>query len=91
VSRRVFCKRMKQETEGLESPPLFGKLGQEIFENTGQAAWDEWQDMQLKIVNEYRLDLTDKEARKMLSKQMRVFLGLDDDGEVLEVGTPTEG
>lgn len=90
MARQVFCKRKKEEAEGLDEPPMFGKLGKEIFEHTSKTAWEEWQDMQLKIVNEYRLDLSDKEARKMLTQQMRVFLGLDDSGDLLEVGTPTD-
>lgn len=90
MARKVFCKRLKREAEGLDEPPMFGKLGREIYEHVSQEAWAEWQDMQLKIVNEYHLDLSDKDARKMLAKQMRVFLGLDEDGEVVSVGTPTD-
>lgn len=90
MARTVYCKRLKHEAEGLDEPPMFGKVGQEVFEHASREAWAEWQEMQLKIVNEYRLDLSDKEARKMLTKQMRVFLGLDDEGEVLHVGTPTD-
>lgn len=92
VSRMVFCKRLKKEAEGLEEPPLHGKLGREVFENVSREAWDEWTEMQLKIVNEYHLDLSEKAHRKTLTEQLRTFLGLDD-GEgsgQLEVGTPTE-
>lgn len=90
MARMVFCKRLKREAEGLDAPPMFGKVGREIFDHVSREAWAEWEDMQLKIVNEYHLDLSDKEARKMLTKQMRVFLGLDEDGEVVSVGTPTD-
>lgn len=90
MARMVFCKRLQREAEGLEEPPMFGKVGKEIFEHVSREAWDEWQEMQLKIVNEYRLDLSEKEARKTLTKQMRVFLGLEE-GEGLDVGTPPEG
>lgn len=93
MTRTVFCKRLKREAPGLAEPPLFGKAGQEIFEHVSQEAWDEWQEMQLKIVNEYHLDLSDKESRKTLTRQMRLFLGLDDaeGGQVLDVGTPPGG
>jgi Fe-S cluster biosynthesis and repair protein YggX len=94
MTRTIHCKRLKREAPGLAEPPMFGKVGKEIFEHVSQEAWDEWQEMQLKIVNEYRLDLADKEARRTLTKQMRIFLGLDEakDGDegVLDVGTPTE-
>ncbi len=94
MARTVICKRLKREAPGLTEPPMFGKVGKEILEHVSQEAWDEWQEMQLKIVNEYRLDLAYKEARKTLTKQMRVFLGLDEseggDGGLLDVGTPPE-
>lgn len=90
MARVVFCARKRQEAEGLEAPPMFGKVGQEIFDHVSKEAWSEWQDMQLKIVNEYRLDLSEKNARQMLLRQMRVFLGLDDEGDMLHVGTPTD-
>jgi Fe-S cluster biosynthesis and repair protein YggX len=91
MSRTVFCKRLKKEAPGLEEPPMFGKIGREVFEHVSAEAWAEWEEMQLKIVNEYHLDLADKEARKTLTKQMRIFLGLEEGEEgVLEVGTPTE-
>ncbi len=91
MARTVFCKRLQREAPGLAEAPLFGKVGQEIFENVSEEAWHEWQEMQLKIVNEYHLDLSDKESRKTLTKQMRLFLGLDEaaGGSVLDVGTPT--
>lgn len=91
MARTVFCKRLKREAPGLSEPPMFGKAGKEIFEHTSQEAWDEWQEMQLKIVNEYHLDLSDKESRKTLTKQMRVFLGFDEETDgsgALNVGTP---
>jgi Fe-S cluster biosynthesis and repair protein YggX len=91
MSRNVFCKKLEREAEGLEEPPMRGKLGREIFENVSREAWLEWEEMQLKIVNEYHLDLAEKEHRQTLQKQLRAFLNLDGaDGEVLEVGTPTE-
>ena len=87
----VYCKRLKREAEGLSDAPLFGKVGKEILANVSAEAWAEWEEMQLKIVNEYHLDLADKDARKTLTTQMRAFLGLDGDDDapgVLEVGTP---
>ncbi|MFZ9889250.1 MAG: oxidative damage protection protein [Myxococcota bacterium] len=93
MTRMVFCKRLQREAPGLAAPPLFGKVGQELYEHVSEEAWAEWQEMQLKIVNEYHLDLSDKESRNTLSRQMRTFLGLDAQGTtegLLEVGTPPE-
>jgi Fe-S cluster biosynthesis and repair protein YggX len=88
--RTVFCKRKKQELPGLERAPLYGPLGQLVLDNVSQEAWDEWKDMQLKIVNEYRLDLSERKHRETLANQMKVFLGLAEEGSAgaLAVGTP---
>ncbi|MES2503891.1 MAG: Fe(2+)-trafficking protein [Myxococcota bacterium] len=73
----------------LSAPPFGGPLGQEIFEKISQEEWDGWRDMQTKIINEYRLDLSEPADRQKLMKQMRLFLKLDQSSEaVLEVGTP---
>lgn len=90
---KVFDKRLKQEAEALPEAPLSGKLGQEVLAHVGRESWAEWEEMQLKIVNEYHLDLSEKAHRKKLIEQLRVFLCLDDDQQAaaLEVGTPTEG
>ena len=89
MARMVFCKRLKKEAEGLEKAPLYGALGKEIFENSSAEAWNEWEEMQLKIVNEYHLDLAEKEHRETLRKQLRVFLGFDEEGESLDIGNET--
>ncbi len=88
----VFDKRLKQEVEALDEAPLSGPLGQEVLAHVGKESWAEWEEMQLKIVNEYHLDLSEKAHRKKLVEQLRIFLCLDDDqaGAALEVGTPTE-
>ncbi|MCP4501821.1 MAG: oxidative damage protection protein [Deltaproteobacteria bacterium] len=93
-SRVLHCKKLGHEAEGLSEPPMFGALGQEVFENVSKEAWEEWSQMQLKIVNEYHLDLSEKAHRKTLEKQLRAFLQLEggDEGDpaMLAVGTPTE-
>ncbi len=88
MPRMVMCTRLKQEAAGLESAPFPGPLGQEIFDHVSAEAWEEWKEMQIKIINEYRLDLSEGEHRQTLLKQMRAFLGLDTDLDVLKVGTP---
>jgi len=89
--RTVNCSKLGQEAEGLESPPFAGPIGLEIFENVSQEAWGEWLEMQTKIINEYRLDLSERESRDTLMAQMRSFLKLkapDGAPHVLSVGTP---
>jgi Fe-S cluster biosynthesis and repair protein YggX len=62
----------------------------EIKAKVSQEEWDAWRDMQTKIINEYRLDLSEAADRQKLMKQMLIFFGLDKDtGSKLEVGIPS--
>ncbi|MEI6791297.1 MAG: Fe(2+)-trafficking protein [Myxococcaceae bacterium] len=76
-------------TDKLESAPFPGQLGEEILTKVSPENWADWREMQTKIINEYRLDLSESTDRQTLLKQMRSFLKLDSQGaEVLSVGTP---
>lgn len=91
MSRKVNCVKLGVESEGLESPPFDGPLGREIYEKVSKSAWLEWQqDMMMKIINEYRLDLTQEDQYQKLLDQMRVFLNLTT-GDVLEVENEKRG
>lgn len=77
-------------TTKLESAPFPGALGEEILAKVSLESWEDWCQMQTKIINEYRLDLSEPNDRQTLLKQMRSFLKLDPNGEsVREVGIPT--
>ena len=76
----VFCKRFKKELPGLESPPLPGPAGEEIFENSSKRAWEEWQKLQVMLINEKHLNLREKASRKYLNSQRALYLkGLPSD------------
>lgn len=84
MSRNVFCIKLQAKAEGLDRPPLPGPLGQRIFENVSKDAWREWVEHQTRLINEYRLMLSDASARKFLSEEMnRYFFG---DGKTSETG-----
>ena len=76
--RTVNCRKYKKELPGLEQPPYPGSKGQEIFENISKQAWEEWLDHQKMLINESQINLTDKESRKRLNKQMDLFLSGED-------------
>ncbi len=84
MSRTVHCIRLKTDAEGLDRPPMPGPLGQRVFENVSKQAWQEWVAHQTRLINEYRLVLSDASARKFLSEEMdRYFFG---DGKTSETG-----
>src|SRR4029450_2788300 len=50
MTRMVFCRKYKQELEGLDKPPLPGAKGQEIFDTISKRAWTEWQEHQTMLI-----------------------------------------
>jgi Fe-S cluster biosynthesis and repair protein YggX len=70
----VFCHKLQREEEALPAPPYPGKLGQRIYQNISKPAWQMWQQRQTMFINEYRLNLAEPEARKMLEQEMENFL-----------------
>ncbi len=89
--RIVNCIKLSQELPGLSKPPFSGAVGQEIFEKISAKAWAMWKDdMQIKIINEYRLNMGKKEDYNMLVEQMMLFLNLKS-GETFTVEDPIRG
>ena len=90
--RLVNCVKLGQELPGLEKPPFDDELGQQIFDKISQKAWLEWKDeMMIKIINEYRLNLADAAHYQQLIEQMKAFLNLESATEALEVENPERG
>ena len=74
----VTCARCGEEKPSLPAPPWPGEGGQEIHEKVCVDCWREWQAMQLRVINELRLNLGDAGDAATLDAHMRVFLGLAD-------------
>ena len=92
AERMVNCIKLGRQAIGLPSPPFSGELGDEIFQKVSAEVWNQWsEDVMIKIINEYRLDLSDAKQYDVLLQQMRAFLGLDGGKEVLEVENATRG
>ena len=57
------------------SPPVPGELGQRIYDNISQQAWEMWQEHSRLLINHYGLNLADPDARQILRQEMEaVFL-----------------
>jgi Fe-S cluster biosynthesis and repair protein YggX len=74
MTRTVFCRKYKQELEGLERAPYPGELGQQIYDTVSKKAWQEWTNHQTMLINEKHLNLMDPESRKYLQQEMEKFL-----------------
>ncbi len=73
MNRTVFCLKLHKEAPGLGRPPYPGSLGKKIFEHICQEAWQQWLGRQTMVINEYRLDVTKPESRKLLEEEMHNF------------------
>lgn len=74
MSRTVFCSKLNKQAPGLMAAPYPGELGQRIFHNISQEAWQQWLSHQTLLINENRLSLADPSARELLTKEMEAFL-----------------
>lgn len=73
MARTVQCVKLGTDAEGLDRAPYPGPLGQRLFDNVSKAAWAEWLQHQTRLINEYRLVLSDAEARRFLAKEMEKY------------------
>jgi Fe-S cluster biosynthesis and repair protein YggX len=71
----VHCARCgRPEAPALPRQPLPGKLGAEVRERICLDCWNEWQKMEVMVINELRLNFMDPVAQETLTRQMREFL-----------------
>ncbi|WP_163648136.1 oxidative damage protection protein [Modicisalibacter sp. 'Wilcox'] len=73
MSNTVFCRKYQQELEALPFPPLPGDKGAEIQRTVSRQAWEEWQALQTRLINEKHLNMLDPETRAYLMEQMERF------------------
>jgi Fe-S cluster biosynthesis and repair protein YggX len=74
----ITCRRCGRTSEG--PPPhrvaFTGKTKEEILAGICSSCWKEWEEMEVKVINEYRLSFLDPEHREMLKKTCLDFLKL---------------
>jgi Fe-S cluster biosynthesis and repair protein YggX len=75
---KVFCRKFQQELEGMVAPPFPGPRGLDIFNNISLKAWKEWQDHQVRLINEKQLSMINAEHRKFLQLEMDKFFSNQD-------------
>jgi len=76
--RKVFCKKLQKELEGLEKPPYPGAKGQEIFDNVSKQAWQTWLQNQTMLINENELSLMNPDTKTFLEEQLQKYLSGED-------------
>jgi Fe-S cluster biosynthesis and repair protein YggX len=74
MPRTVYCRKLQRDAEGLAFLTYPGELGQRIYEQISQDAWNEWLAHQTMLINENRISPLDPTARKFLQGEMERFL-----------------
>ena len=74
MTREVFCQKLQKKAPGLDIAPYPGELGQRIYDSISAQAWQLWNQHQIRLINEYRLNLLEPEAQAFLAKEMENFL-----------------
>ena len=73
AQRMVKCVKFQRELPGLDEPPFDNDLGKRIFENVSKDAWKMWLEQMKMILNEYRLNLAERESQQIVKQQMEEY------------------
>jgi Fe-S cluster biosynthesis and repair protein YggX len=76
----VKCQRCGETKPGLARPPYPDALGRQIAEKICADCWEEAKRIQVMVINENRLDLSDPRAQEILERATRDFLGFAENG-----------
>jgi len=72
------CRRCKTNSAPLEGElPLPEELAQLVRDTVCAACWREWQEMEVIVINELRLNFMDPAAQDILHTKMTEFLELE--------------
>jgi Fe-S cluster biosynthesis and repair protein YggX len=72
------CSRCGRPWEGAPAHrvPFPQDVKKRVLESVCAACWKEWEDMEVKVINEYRLNFLDPEHRAMLQRACLEYLNV---------------
>lgn len=78
----LTCSRCQQPGDPAPASRVpFGRaLKEQVVGQICSNCWKEWEGMEVKVINEYRLNFMEPSHRDMLKRACLDFLGLDDEG-----------
>jgi Fe-S cluster biosynthesis and repair protein YggX len=74
----VLCRKLGKELPGLRRVPFRNELGQKLYNEVSQEAWDAWLKESVKFINTYRVDLASNEGQKFMVKQTAIHFGYEE-------------
>ncbi len=86
----IYCVRCEQNGPEIEGLITFaGVFGTDIRARVCQPCWDEWSEMQIKVLNEYRLHMGEPSHRQQIQDYAYRFFRMD--GGDGDLGAGPEG
>jgi len=76
ASGKILCRRCGRIQPKMAEVPFSGDQGLQIRENICTICWREWIGQGTKVINELRLNLTEKPGQEVYDKYMLEFLNL---------------
>ena len=86
--RMVQCRKLGKLLPGLKRKPYRNELGQRIYDEVSQEAWDLWLKESVRFINTYRVDLASPEGQKFMLKQAAIFFGFEEGDLAQTAWTP---
>ncbi|MCW5197456.1 oxidative damage protection protein [Buchnera aphidicola] len=74
MKREIYCIFFKKKMKGLKYMVYPGKLGEKIYKNISQKAWNKWIKKQTILINEKKLNMMKLKDQKIIYKKMNDFL-----------------
>jgi Fe-S cluster biosynthesis and repair protein YggX len=74
----VLCRKLGKELPGLKRIPFRNELGQRLYNEVSQEAWDTWLKESVTFINTYRVDLASNEGQKFMVKQTAIYFGYEE-------------
>lgn len=75
----IRCSRCGSLAAALDRPPLPGEDGRRVHERVCRSCWEEWLGVQIKLINEQKLNPATPEHYRRLIGEMNGFFGLGED------------
>lgn len=74
MNRIIFCKFLKEKSEGQDFPPYPGEIGEKIYNEISKKAWKKWIVQQTILINEKKLNMSYIKDRQKIEEYMKLFL-----------------
>ena len=72
------CGQPSEETAPAKRVTFAGPAKEKIVSGICAACWKEWEGMEVKVINEYRLNFMDPQHREMLKRSCLEFLKIQE-------------